>query len=90
MLLTDYFVHTVENLQHNVDSNAAVIGAHRASVQRVDWANDSTYALQRGQFDIVLGCDLTYDVMAVPPLLDAVMTLLRPGGVLFYVAGGAR
>lgn len=54
----------------------------------MDWKQQASWP--EGQFDVLLGCDLIYDIELVPALLDIVCSLLRPGGHLLYCAGGQR
>lgn len=96
-MLTDYFKHTVDNLKHNLNANRALLAganAPTADAMALDWTKDATWPKDDSgnyrTFDVVLGCDLTYDVMMVPPLLDVVMSLLRSGGTFLYVTGGDR
>lgn len=97
VILTDYFKHTVDNLRHNLGLNKALLegkNAPKAEAVALDWTKDATWPKDSQgndrKFDIVLGCDLTYDVMMVPPLLDVVMSLLKSGGTFLYVTGGER
>ena len=42
------------------------------------------------QFDIVLGCDLVYDIGIVPALSATVLATLANGGSFYYISGGRR
>eukprot|EP00047_Mylnosiga_fluctuans_P016290 m.53442 g.53442 ORF g.53442 m.53442 type:complete len:499 (+) comp6483_c0_seq1:1863-3359(+) len=91
VVMTDFFDHTLTNLKHNLEKNQSTFGSSNPgeiSVQAVDWAYRHTYPA--GQFDILLGCDLIYDVVLVPLLVTAIDALLAPEGVLYYAYGGSR
>eukprot|EP00050_Salpingoeca_kvevrii_P011696 m.17321 g.17321 ORF g.17321 m.17321 type:complete len:499 (-) comp3580_c0_seq2:130-1626(-) len=88
VLLTDLFSHTVDNLRHNVELNKGTTKAP-IEVSAVDWMKPKTWPKKR--FDVLLGCDLIYDVDFAPHLVRIVTKLLAPdSGRFFYVAGAQR
>ena len=102
-MLTDYFVHTIDNLRHNMELNkpslACQVGlplsAHhhglicrKVEVQAVDWTLPATWP--KPSFDVIIGCDLIYDRLLAPSLANIVDSLLAPDGVFLYVCGSQR
>eukprot|EP00042_Codosiga_hollandica_P039495 m.331829 g.331829 ORF g.331829 m.331829 type:complete len:161 (-) comp55625_c0_seq5:35-517(-) len=88
VLLTDYFAHTMDNLRFNIALNATAASCEVGS-SSVDWHSNTTWPDRRG-FDVVLGCDLVYDVVLVPSLLRVISHVLKKGGVFHYVCGFQR
>ncbi len=88
VVLTDVFAHALDNLRHNLEENKGAADG-RGRVATLDWLDKSTWPADT-QYDILLGCDLIYDVEFVPALLEVVATHLAPGGRLLYVSGGKR
>ena len=88
--LTDLYKHTMENLQHNVDTNVGASGTRTtkdARVMPLDWTNCS---LPAGSFEVILGSDLVYETEAVDALVQVTDHLLSPTGTFYMVAGGRR
>lgn len=57
------------------------------AVQSLDWANVASF---KETFDIVLGSDLVYHESIVQILVQALCTLVKPGGVFYHVASQQR
>eukprot|EP00056_Hartaetosiga_gracilis_P006741 m.100083 g.100083 ORF g.100083 m.100083 type:complete len:273 (-) comp12547_c0_seq22:1948-2766(-) len=95
VVLTDYFQHAIDNLKHNISINADVPNINdRSSVHAVDWTNPSTWIKdEKGEvkkFDVILGCDLVYEIDLVVPLAAIVLSILKDDGTFYYVSGGKR
>ena len=55
----------------------------KITVRALDWADGASYPSE--SFDVLIGCDLIYDVALVDVLSRAVAKLLSREGRMYYV-----
>ena len=98
VLLTDLFMHTVQNLEDNVALNNVLLRdvETRVSARSLDWSDQEQWPKER--FDVLIGSDLVYDTAMVPTLVTVVKGMLlgegaagggdgdEGGGVFYYAA----
>ncbi len=73
--MTDLNQLTLENLQHNVETNA--FDSSVVNIRLLNWKDDSTFPAE--PVDILIGADLVYDKNILELFVYAVTRLLREG-----------
>ncbi|GJD06652.1 Choline/ethanolaminephosphotransferase 1 [Galdieria sulphuraria] len=98
--LTDYTKEIVENLRYNLWLNCEDLESKgrqdmklklssSAKVEHLDW-NFPEQSRIAGNFDVIIGSELTYCEFHVLPLLKTVEFFMKPNGVFYEVLGESR
>jgi len=98
--LTDYNSEILENLEYNLWLNCQDLEAkgwhnlkHKltcsAKIEHLDW-NFPEKSRITGNFDVIIGSELTYCDFHVVPLLNTIEFFLKPNGVFYEVLGESR
>lgn len=82
VLLTDLFMHTVQNLEDNIALNSVLLQGidTRVSARSLDWGNPDQWPKET--FDVVIGSDLVYSKSMVSTLVGVVKGMLLGEGTL--------
>ena len=84
--ITDFNPSTIQNIQHNININAAKSSYddwdQRVKASSIDWGDESTWPEEK--IDFVIGSDLIYQKSIVPLLKKVVNGLIKDEGSFLY------